>query len=444
MRSELRRVGSGTRTKVILQVALDFLELPRALRAGREAVEGGADWLEAGTPLIKSEGLDAVRELRKEFPTTKIVADLKTMDAGRLEVESAAKAGADVAVVLGCASRSTIDEALRVAENYGAEIAIDMLGVDDPIALAKWLEETSVSHIHIHTAIDEQMRGRDPFELVRRLSEEVSVPIAVAGGINSESAPEAVRAGASIVVVGGAITKSPDATEATRKIRAALDTLAPVPTRHFKRVSEENVLDVLREVSTANISDAMHRAPAIEGLVPIGSGLKIVGRALTVRAYPGDWSKPVEAIDVAEAGQVLVVDAGGVGPALWGELATNSAVEKGLGGAVVWGAVRDAEEVRRLKFPLFAKLVCPNAGEPKGLGEIGVPVRLAGITVRTGDWVTGDDDGVVVIPKERAVEIANRAMDVLERENRIRGEIKKGKTTLGQITELLKWEKQIG
>ncbi|MHC4453378.1 MAG: orotidine 5'-phosphate decarboxylase / HUMPS family protein, partial [Planctomycetota bacterium] len=84
----------------ILQVALDFINLKRAVNIAKEAVEAGVDWIEAGTPLIKSEGLDSVRVLRKEFPTITIVADMKTMDAGRLEMETAAKAGADIAVVM--------------------------------------------------------------------------------------------------------------------------------------------------------------------------------------------------------------------------------------------------------------------------------------------------------------------------------------------------------
>ena len=76
----------------VLQVALDFLNLDRAMKAAREAAQGGADYLEAGTPLIKSEGMEAVRALRAEFPDHVIVADLKTLDAGRTEMEAAAKA----------------------------------------------------------------------------------------------------------------------------------------------------------------------------------------------------------------------------------------------------------------------------------------------------------------------------------------------------------------
>jgi 3-hexulose-6-phosphate synthase/6-phospho-3-hexuloisomerase len=83
---------------------------------------------------------------------------------------------------------------------------------------------------------------------------------------------------------------------------------------------------------------------------------------------------------------------------------------------------------------------CPNAWEPKGFGEIGTPVIVGGVRVSPGDWIVGDDSGVVAVPSERAVEIANRALDVLEMENRVRGEIRAGRT-LSQVIELYRWEK---
>ena len=167
----------------------------------------------------------------------------------------------------------------------------------------------------------------------------------------------------------------------------------------------------------------------------------MVGRAVTVRTYPGDWPKPVRAIDVAEPGDVLVIDSGGVGPAIWGELATNSAIQRGLAGVVIDGALRDSDDIVKLKIPAFSRLVMPNAGEPKGFGEIGVPIIVGNQRVEPGDWVLGDGDGVVALPKAIAVEYANRSMDVLERENRIREEIKEG-STLSKVTELLRWEKK--
>ncbi|TSA12289.1 MAG: bifunctional hexulose-6-phosphate synthase/ribonuclease regulator, partial [Deltaproteobacteria bacterium] len=118
-----------------------------------------------------------------------------------------------------------------------------------------------------------------------------------------------------------------------------------------------------------------------------------------------------------------------------------SAIQKGLAGVVVDGAIRDTRDIKELKFPAFSKLIMPNAGEPKGFGEIGIPINIGTVRIESGDWILGDDDGLVVLPKAIAAEYANRAMDVLEKENRLRAEIKEG-GTLAKIAELLRWEKQ--
>lgn len=427
--------------KPILQVALDFINLPRALKLAEETLQGGADWIEAGTPLIKSNGLDAVRELRKMFPKATLVADMKTMDVGRIEVESAAKAGADVVVVLGLASDSTVRECIEAGKHYGVKIMVDLLEVDALWERAKEVERMGADYIGLHTSIDEQMEGKISFAGVRTIAGKIEIPIAVAGGVNSENAHKAVEAGANIIIVGGAITKSVDAKKATAKIKKAIEKKIKIKSELFKRVSEENIREMLSKVSSANISDAMHRQGELKGIRPVCSGFKMIGPAFTVRTYPGDWAKTVEAIDEAPQESVIVIDAGGVGPAVWGELATHSSLEKKIAGVVIDGAIRDVPEIKKVKFPAFARIITPTAGEPKGFGEMGVPVEVGGVRVFPGDWVFGDDDGVVVIPQKRAAEITNRAMDWLERENRIRKEIKQG-GTLGKITELLKWEKK--
>ncbi|MDP8230155.1 MAG: 3-hexulose-6-phosphate synthase [Candidatus Gorgyraea atricola] len=427
--------------KPILQVALDFVNLSRAMKCAEEAVAGGVDWIEAGTPLIKSEGLNAVRKLREKFPKKIIVADMKIMDAGRTEVEIAAKAGANIVCVLGAASDSTIKECVEAAHNYGAKIQADLIAIKDPEKRAKEIEALGVDYIGIHCAIDDQMKAKDPFSQLKKISKKINTQIAVAGGINSETAPLAVKSGASIVVVGGAINKSKNAKKATADIKKSLQTMKKVKTELFKRVSEKDIEKVLAKVSTANISDAMHRTGDLKFLKAITPDVKMFGRALTVRTYPGDWAKTVEAIDIAEPGQVIVIDAGGVGPAVWGELATHGAMQKKIAGVVIDGAIRDVGEIRKLGFPAFSKLASPSAGEPKGFGEIGIPVNISDTKVFSEDYIVGDDDGVVVIPAQKALEIANRAMNVLEMENRVRKEIDEG-STLAKVIELLRWEKK--
>lgn len=424
----------------VLQIALDLMQLGRSVEILDEAVAGGADWIEAGTPLIKSEGAEAVRVLRKRHPHMKIVADTKTMDVGGFEVEIMAKAGADIITVLGLADDSTVSEAVMAARKYGAEVMVDMINVEDKIRRSKEVEKLGVSYICLHMGIDQQMQGKEqPTDTLKKIVSETSIPVAVAGGITAENAGIYVSAGASIIIVGGGIIKTKDITAAAKAVK---DSMAGVKvnTKLAKKYNEDELFEAFSRVSTCNISDAFHKQGIVHGLIPhIKSGDRMVGRALTVQTANGDWAKPVEAIDQAKKGDVIVIDVGGGPTAVWGELASNSAMIMGVAGVVIDGAIRDIDDIKALNFPSFSRSVTPNAGEPKGYGGIGIEITIGGQAVKTGDWIIGDESGLIIVPKEKAVEIANRSLDVNERENRTREEIRRG-STLSKVNELAKWE----
>lgn len=413
--------------------------MDRAVQIAKEAVEGGADWIEAGTPLIKSEGMNAVRELKKALPEKKIVADMKTVDTGSMEVEMAAKAGAGVVVILAASDDSTIEDALRAARQFGVEIMVDLLGTPDPVARSKELEALGVDYICVHVGIDQQMMGRDAIDFLKGIVDEVKVPVAVAGGIDAASAAEAVASGAFAVVVGGNIVRSAEVTDSALAIRRSMDDARPGARKRMGM--DEELVSILRDVSTPNISDAMHRKGAMRDITPINIGVKMVGTAVTVQTFEGDWAKSVEAIDVAGPGNVIVIYNGSRYISPWGGLATLSCKNKGVEGVVIDGAVRDVDEIRDLEYPVFASAVTPNAGEPKGMGEMNAEITCGGQAVRPGDYIVGDDCGVVVIPRERAYEIARRAKEVEKTESRLYEEIKRGKT-LSQVANLEKWEKK--
>ncbi len=425
-----------------LQVALDFVELSRALAVAKAAWDGGARYIEAGTPLIKSEGLDAVRTLRERFPDATLIADMKTMDAGRIEAETAAKAGADVMTVLGTAGETTIRECVEAGQHYGIKVAVDLLNVPDPLGFADQAARWGVDWLDVHCAIDAQMTGQDPLDLLRQLRRHTELTLAVAGGINSETAAAAADAGADVIIVGGAITKAIDPRQATADILQAIATRSGVSSEHFRRGGPDQLREILSAVRTSNLSDGAHRQPCLEGLKPLAAGQFIAAPAVTVRTVPGDWAKPVEAIDVARPGEVLVIDAQGKPPAVWGELASESALNQGLAGLVIDGAVRDSDEIRALGFPVWCRHVVSHAGDPHGMGEINAPITLSGQRIRPGDWIVADADGVMVLPAGKAVEMANRAADVLEAENRIRTEIRDTGGTLAEVVNLKRWEKK--
>lgn len=382
--------------------------------------------------------MDCVRELKGALPGIKIVADMKTVDTGATEVEMAAKAGADIVAMLAASDNSTIEDASRAARKYGVQIMMDLLTVPDPVGRSKELEKLGVDYICVHVGIDQQMTGRSTIDFLKQIVKEVKTPVAAAGGINAENGAEAIASGAAIVIVGGSIVRSADVTGSARKIRDAID--HATAGAYARKSLEEEMVAIFREVSTPNISDAMHRKGAMREIFPINRGRKMVGTAVTVQTFPGDWAKTVEAIDLAGPGNVIVIYNGSKHIAPWGGLATLSCKVKGIEGVVVDGAVRDVDEIRALEYPIFASAIVPNAGEPKGMGEINAEITCGGQTVRPGDYIVGDDSGVVVIPKERAYEIARRAKEVEKGETRLYEEIRRGRT-LSQVANLKRWEK---
>ncbi len=428
----------------VLQIALDEVNLDRALQYAKEAVAGGAEWLEAGTPLIKAEGLEAVRALKKAFPDKTVIADMKTMDTGAFEVEIAAKAGADVVGILGAASDETFEEAVKAARKYGAKVYMDLISIPDKVARAKDAERLGCDYVCLHMGIDDQMVGASPVDVLKSVAEAVSIPVMVAGGLTTETVGECVNHGASVLIVGGALTKAEDITAEAKKLVEAITTGASIPSELSRRYSQDDLREAFLQCSTSNISDAMHRKGAMDaGIQARQTGARVAGRAVTVFTADGDWAKTVEAIDVAEPGDIIVIDQRGGETAMWGELASESCKLKGIAATVTDGAVRDIDDIREMGYPVWSRHVVPNAGEPQGLGLIGLEIQCGGQPVRNGDWIVADDMGVVVVPQEQAHEVANRSLEVHEKENRLREEIRRGKT-LSSVLHLKKWEQVVG
>jgi 3-hexulose-6-phosphate synthase/6-phospho-3-hexuloisomerase len=368
---------------------------------------------------------------------------MKVMDTGGMEAEMAIKAGATVVTILGASDDGTIREAVEAARKYGGKIMVDLIAVKDKPQRAKEAEAMGADYVGLHVGIDEQMQGKSPVEMVKAVRAATSLPIAIAGGLTSETMAPLIQAGADILIVGGAITKAQDATAAARRMREAIDHVKVVRSEGMKRFGASDIRQAFLLASSPNVSDAMHREGCMSGILPLQQGLKAVGPALTVHAMDGDWAKPVEAIDECEPGTVLVIQVDGTSKAVWGELASHTAKRIGLAGVVIDGAMRDVDEIRKIAFPGWARVFRPNAGDPKGFGEIGGEILAGGQRVRTGDWIVADDNGVCVVPKERAHEIANRAVEVKEQEDRLRAEIERG-SSLSKVLKLKKWEKVVG
>src|SRR5947209_2367863 len=140
--------------RATVQLSLDIVDLQEALATAEMALRAGVDWLEAGTPMILSEGVRGVRALREAHPNVPIVADLKIMDGGYLEAELMAKAGASVVVVMGQAHAETVELVVKAARNHGIQVMGDNMNMPDPVAGARLLEDLGCDYIVHHIGYD--------------------------------------------------------------------------------------------------------------------------------------------------------------------------------------------------------------------------------------------------------------------------------------------------
>jgi len=197
----------------------------------------------------------------------------------------------------------------------------------------------------------------------------------------------------------------------------------------FPKLSDA-ALDAWRAIPPAVASDCLNRTQAMSAVIkPVSIGITLCGQARTVTAMAGDCGSICELIGEALAGEIIVVDAGGVDDtAVWGGIMTAEAAHRKLGGAVVFGAIRDVEEVRQLQFNMFCKAVVPRGPHHGFGGIIDGAISMAGAVVRPGDIVLGNDDGVVIVPLERAEETLAAAQAHIIKEQAWLNGIRNGQT----------------
>lgn len=185
-------------------------------------------------------------------------------------------------------------------------------------------------------------------------------------------------------------------------------------------------LQRLANCPTSTLSDAMRRMgldpkTMQAEMKPVWAGAELCGPAFTVRTYPGATYGCDLALAQAKPGDVLVIAAAGFSDViLWGEIFSNCAQQLGLAGTVVDGAVRDIAGIREIAYPVFARAISPRGGTfDKDQSETQLPVSCAGVVVRPGDFVRGDESGIVVVPLEQLKDVLAQAERIQTKEARM-------------------------
>ena len=205
-------------------------------------------------------------------------------------------------------------------------------------------------------------------------------------------------------------------------------------------VAPQELVKAFASLPVANVSDSMARMTAGGAkLRPMHASGGMAGVALTVRARPGDNLMLHKAINMAQPGDVIVVDAGGdTTNALMGELMLAYAIRRGVAGFVLNGAIRDVDAFVETNLPTFAVGVTHRGPYKDGPGEINVPISLDGMVIAPGDIVIGDSDGVLAVPQAEAAEILKKTQAKQDAETRQMQAIAQGTNDRSWVDAALK------
>lgn len=220
-------------TTPLLQVALDYISLPKALiMAAQVAPE--VDIIEIGTPLVKAAGMESVRAMREIFPDKLILADLKTPDVGGLEAALAFDAGADMMTVIGGATLATVEQALAVARQRGKEMLMELTGVRDILERAVEWRQIGVERVVYHREWDAQSAGRlwtqADKDVICRLID-MGFKLTVTGGLTLELLPFFADMPISVLISGRSIREAADPRAAAHQMRQTIADLWAGPAK---------------------------------------------------------------------------------------------------------------------------------------------------------------------------------------------------------------------
>lgn len=199
-------------------------------------------------------------------------------------------------------------------------------------------------------------------------------------------------------------------------------------------ITLDNILD---KVSSDNVSDALKNLYSSYGLLkdvkPLNSNHKIAGFVRTAETNSNDWGTGIKGIYACQENEILVIKCSDNDYAIWGGIASCAAKEHGLQATVIVGSSRDTDDILKLDYPVFSQKIQSRAGLPLNNGSLEDTLLVGDLIIRTGDFIVGDVDGVVVIPQDKLDEVLVELNRLKKFETSVMGKLLNDKQRMDDI-----------
>jgi 4-hydroxy-4-methyl-2-oxoglutarate aldolase len=206
--------------------------------------------------------------------------------------------------------------------------------------------------------------------------------------------------------------------------------------RNFKRAGRKQVKQFM-DLPTGNVCDAQGRIGALDYRIkPVSAMSQLCGTALTVDAGPRDNLAPWAALEIAKPDDIIfITTAEHLNCSVVGDIYAGMAKNAGVAGIVTDGVVRDLSGINEVGIPVFARGISPNSPWKNGPGRVGLPISIGGVAVKAGDIVVGDQDGIVIVAREKAADVGRAIKAVLAKEKQMEAGVQAGLTVPAWLKE---------
>lgn len=390
-----------------LSVSLEFLHLENALFCAEQSVSAGVEILEIGSTLLKSTGLTSIKVLRERFPNVTLVADMKVQNNIASEIKAIVDAGANSITISGSASPDVWKESIDIASEYNVEIILDFRDIVQP---QEYITENIPEKINI-VMFSLKQNGNIAFSLLQKATSSLTIPVAVRDVQEEDDIAEAISLGASIISVSFCDAKEKNIQEAVKKIQKILsDTKKTFPEDPVS-LHEEQLFELLDQVAPSDFCEVIESPCFLDEIFPIQKYTKIIGKVATLKTWPGSELAVLEFLLTLQPKTILVIDAGGRGAAVWGQMATEIAIKKGLTAVVINGSIKEVNKIREKSFPCYTTSMSSKMEKKQSMAiDEHCTLKIGEVFISSGDWLIGNDTGIVCISQNNVFLNANKAL----------------------------------